>query len=104
MSRSPWCRTCLGPVFLATLLLAACSPPRATAPSSTLWLAGHPLPAFDPDGPPDALREALERHLSRGLVEVDSAGRVRAALADSIGCTAEIGRASCRERGWSAVG
>jgi hypothetical protein len=38
-------------------------------------------------GPPDALRQALERQLSRGLVELDSAGVVRAALADSFGCS-----------------
>jgi len=71
----------------SALLPCGCSAPRAPARVVTLWLAGHPLPAFDPDGPPDALRQALERQLSRGLVEVDSAGEVQPALADSLGCS-----------------
>src|SRR5262249_18275063 len=54
---------------------------------SAFWLAGHPMPAFDPDGPPDALRIALERQLSRGLVEFDTTGSVRPVLTDSIGCS-----------------
>src|SRR6185503_15174338 len=88
---SPWRRAlhplALAVLALASLPLAGCSPKRAPAHTATLWLAGHPLPAFDPDGPPDALRQALERQLSRGLVELDSAGVVRAALADSFGCS-----------------
>ena len=69
--------------------LAACSGPPPRQRTTTRWLAGHAMPAFDPDGPPDALREALERQLSRGLVERDAAGRVRAALADSFGCSSD---------------
>jgi hypothetical protein len=87
MSRSAWRRFLSLLAFAPALLPGGCSSPRAPARVATLWLAGHPLPAFDPDGPPDALREALERHLSRGLVEADSAGRVRPALADSFGCS-----------------
>ena len=91
MSRSPWRRAlhplALAVLALASLPLAGCSPKRAPAHTATLWLAGHPLPAFDPDGPPDALRQALERQLSRGLVEVDSSGVARPALADSFGCS-----------------
>jgi ABC-type transport system substrate-binding protein len=87
MSRSAWRRIVLLLATPAVLLpFAACSRPHAPAHRATLWLAGHPLPAFDPDGPPDALRQALERHLARGLVELDSAGAVQSALADSIGC------------------
>src|SRR5262245_65039805 len=67
--------------------LAGCSGPKPPRRTATLWLAGHPLPAFDPDGPPDALRVALERQLSRGLLERDGEGRVRMGLADSVGCS-----------------
>jgi ABC-type transport system substrate-binding protein len=87
MSRSAWRRVLLLLALASLPPLAGCAPRHAPARTSTLWLAGHPLPAFDPDGPPDALRQALERHLARGLVELDSAGVVRPALADSIGCT-----------------
>lgn len=40
------------------------------------WAAGPAEPAFDPEGPPDPLRWALERLLTRGLVVEDSAGRI----------------------------
>lgn len=49
------------------------------------WAAGCAEPAFDPDGPPHAVRWALERLLSRGLVELDSTGRVAPAAAESLG-------------------
>jgi hypothetical protein len=63
---------------------------RASTPGPTLtWYAGRARPTFDPDGPPDALRFALERHLSRGLVERDSTGAVHPALASSIECSAD---------------
>jgi len=89
MSRSAWRRASNLLAIASLLLPAGCSAPRAPAHVATLWLAGHPLPAFDPDGPPDALRVALERQLSRGLFEVDSAGRVQPALADSVGCSGD---------------
>ena len=87
MSRPSWRRALCLLALAASLPVASCSPKRTPARTATLWLAGHPLPAFDPDGPPDALRQALEHQLSRGLVERDSAGVVRAALADSFGCS-----------------
>ena len=87
MSRSAWRRLLSLLAIASALSPAGCSAPRAPARTATLWLAGHPLPAFDPDGPPDALRQALEHQLSRGLLEVDSAGRVTPALADSLGCS-----------------
>jgi ABC-type transport system substrate-binding protein len=87
MPRSAWRRASNLLAIALVLLPAGCSAPRPPARTVTLWLAGHPLPAFDPDGPRDALRVALERQLSRGLVDVDSAGRVEPVLADSIGCT-----------------
>src|SRR5215467_6198059 len=89
MSRSAWRRASSLLVIVSALLPAGCSAPRAPARVVTVWLAGHPQPAFDPDGPPDALRQALERHLSRGLVDVDSLGRVEPALADSLGCSSD---------------
>ena len=46
-------------------------------------------PAFDPDGPPDALRWALERQLSLGLTERDSSGVAQLALADSVTASAD---------------
>ena len=87
MCRPAWRRALKLLAILSALLPAGCSAPRAPARLATLWLAGHPRPAFDPDGPPDALRQVLERQLSRGLFDVDSAGRVMPALADSLGCS-----------------
>jgi ABC-type oligopeptide transport system substrate-binding subunit len=83
---APRALSCLA---LVLMLLAGCSPSHAPGRVSTFWLAGHPMPTFDPDGPPDALREALERQLSRGLVDVDTTGHVTLALADSLGCTSD---------------
>ena len=89
MSRSAWRHASSLLAIVSALLPAGCSAPRAPGRVTTLWIAGHPLPVFDPDGPPDALRQALERQLSRGLVEADSAGRVVPALADSLGCSSD---------------
>lgn len=58
-------------------------------PVTRNWVAGAVEPAFDPDGPPHALRWSLERMLSRGLVEVDSAGRVIPAAAESVTVSAD---------------
>ena len=80
----------LAPVALATLVgLAAfgCGPRAERAGATLTWYAARTLPGFDPDGPPDALRVALERHLSRGLLERDAEGRIVPGLADSIGCS-----------------
>ena len=46
------------------------------------WTVGCTEPAFDPDGPPDALRVSLERTLSRGLLERDVHGRIVGAAAE----------------------
>jgi ABC-type transport system substrate-binding protein len=75
------------PFVLFALPLGGCQHHAAPASRSADWVAGRAAPAFDPDGPPDALRWALERQLSMGLVERDSAGGIRNALADSIGCS-----------------
>ena len=70
-------------LLLLPLVLTGCGS-RAPAPVSRTWVAGCAEPAFDPDGPPHALRWSLERLLSRGLVELDSAGRVSPAAAESV--------------------
>lgn len=72
---------------LAAWSLAGCSHDAVRISRSATWVAGREAPAFDPDGPPDALRWALERQLSMGLVERDSSGGIRNALADSVGCS-----------------
>jgi len=68
-------------------VVAGCSGPAPPSVTTLTWYAGRARPAFDPDGPPDALRIALERHLSRGLLERDTTGRVVPGLADSLGCS-----------------
>jgi ABC-type transport system substrate-binding protein len=57
-------------VLVVLLCLLACGCARRVAPRATTrqWVAGRPEPAFDPGGPPDELRGALERLLARGLV------------------------------------
>ena len=54
-------------------------PARGTA---CVWVAGRPEPTFDPAGPPEPLRWALERLLARGLVETDSSGALAPAAAE----------------------
>jgi ABC-type transport system substrate-binding protein len=76
------------PVLAALLVLAGCPAPRAPR-LARVWVAGSTQPSFDPDGPPHALRWALERLLSRGLVELDSTGRVVPAAAESISVSAD---------------
>lgn len=64
-------------VGLAALALATgCARVRQPAGTRFEWVAAHPAPAFDPAGPPEPLRAALERLLSRGLVDLDPSGRV----------------------------
>ena len=75
---------------LLVLALTGCArTAKAPAPVSRLWIAGHVEPAFDPDGPPDPLRWALERALSRGLVELDSTGAPQPAAARSYAWSAD---------------
>lgn len=75
-------------VALAALLaLGGCAKRAPVGSGALTWYAGRALPAFDPDGPSDALRIALERHLSRGLVERAHDGAIVPALAESIRCS-----------------
>lgn len=66
---------------LLVLLAAGCGGPSSPRGTSCRWVAGRPEPVFDPQGPPDALRWALERLLARGLTAVDSSGTVVPAAA-----------------------
>ncbi len=67
---------------LAVLCCAGCAGRAPARGTSFVWIAGRPQPAFDPGGPPDALRWSIERLLSRGLVEEDSSGALRPAAAE----------------------
>lgn len=65
--------------FLALSLsmgLGCANRPTRHVAFATSWTAGCTEPAFDPDGPPDPVRVALERTLSRGLVERTPDGRI----------------------------
>lgn len=77
------------PRLALTLLALSLLPPAGCAPRPPVavtrtWIAGCAEPAFDPDGPPHAVRWSLERLLSRGLVELDSTGRAVPAAAESV--------------------
>jgi hypothetical protein len=54
-----------------------------------VWVVARPAPAFDPEGPPDAARWALERLLSRGLMEERRDGRVVTAAAEKMSVSAD---------------
>jgi ABC-type transport system substrate-binding protein len=84
MPAMPRIRSAIWLLALA-LLSPACSGTGHSHGAVIEWVAGHDQPAFDPDGPPDALRWALERQLSHGLTEEDSSGRIVPAAAESIG-------------------
>jgi ABC-type transport system substrate-binding protein len=71
--------------LVAALEFAAGCGPRAAMPRPhAVWVLGVDAPVFDPDGPPDARRAALERLLTRGLVEEDSTGRIVPVAAERI--------------------
>jgi ABC-type transport system substrate-binding protein len=67
----------LGALVLGGGVLGGCTrrAPRAVA-IKLRWLAGRTAPSFDPDGPADPVRRALESALSYGLYARDSAGAV----------------------------
>ncbi len=75
-ARSPRGTLALIPALALALALAGCAPAHAPAGSRFTWAVGQGSPAFDPQGPPDAVRWALERMRSRGLVERDSTGTI----------------------------
>ena len=69
--------------WVSCATLAGCAKP-AHVPTTFAWVLGGSEPSFDPHGPPDARRWALERLLTRGLLAEDSLGRVVPAAAESI--------------------
>ena len=66
---------------LAVVATSGCGG-RAARPVRVDWTMGRIAPAFDPDGPYDAARVALERLTTRALVRLDSAGAVVPDAAD----------------------
>jgi ABC-type transport system substrate-binding protein len=75
-------------VLCAALAPLGCSPPPPAA-THAYWVMGGAEPEFDPAGPPDARRWALERLLTRGLVEPDTAGVAQPAAAESVSASAD---------------
>jgi len=71
-------------VAIALILGGASCGGRPARTVTRAWWVGRAAPAFDPSGPPDALRWSLERLLTRGLVEEDGEGRIVPAAADRI--------------------
>ena len=78
-------RVVLVAVFVAGVLVGSlgCGVKHAP-PFSVTWVVGQSPPAFDPQGPPDAVRWSIERLLSRGLFDEDSSGRAVPACAESV--------------------
>ena len=70
---------------LAVLTAALCGCAKSLTPKvSVQWVVGEGNPGFDPQGPPDPVRWALERLLSRGLMTEDSTGHAVPAAAESV--------------------
>jgi ABC-type transport system substrate-binding protein len=64
--------------------LSGCGKSSSTPKVTVQWVVGESNPGFDPQGPPDPVRWALERLLSRGLMAEDSTGHVMPAAAESV--------------------
>ena len=67
---------------LAALGCSGCARRPPARGTICVWIAGRAEPAFDPGGPPEPLRWALERLLARGLVEADSSGALEPGAAE----------------------
>ena len=63
----------------ASLLVAVACAPSGPPRTTRVWIIGQSEPRFDPTGPPDPVRWAIERLLGEGLVAEDSTGRIAAA-------------------------
>ncbi len=70
-------------VAMALVALASGCGPRAPQRTTVTWLVGQSEPRFDPTGPADPVRSALERLLGQGLVAEDSTGHIVQAAARS---------------------
>jgi len=67
-------------VVAGLVAIAGCGP-RNVPPTACVWVVPGEQPEFDPAGPPEPVRWAIERLLTRGLVEEDSSGRIVPAAA-----------------------
>jgi ABC-type transport system substrate-binding protein len=75
--RVRWSRRLAALVIVSAVMsITGCTGRGAPAGTRFTWVVGQGAPAFDPAGPPDPVRWSLERLLSRGLVERDSAGTI----------------------------
>ena len=61
-------------LLLVVVAVAGCSKPPVVR-THFRWVVGRDLPAFDPLGPPDPVRDALAALLTRSLLRTDSLGR-----------------------------
>lgn len=61
-------------LLVVAVALAGCAKPPVVR-THFRWLVGRDLPAFDPLGPPDPVRDALGALLTRSLLRTDSLGR-----------------------------
>lgn len=66
------------------VLVTGCGRGAETSGSHVHWLAVGPVPAPDPGGTPDEVRWAIERLLTRGLVDEMADGRIVPMLAESV--------------------
>ena len=71
-------------LILAVTAVSCGGGSKEAPPVRVTWVVGQAMPDFDPLGPPDPVRAAIERLISRGLVEEDSTGAVVPAAAESI--------------------
>lgn len=77
-------RIAFAAVVAAIWFAAGCGPSASLPRPHAVWVLGADVPVFDPDGPLDWRRAAVERLLSRGLVEEDSTGRIVPVAAERI--------------------
>jgi ABC-type transport system substrate-binding protein len=89
MSRTVRTRRLLAILLCVAAGAAGCGGGNAHAPVVRAWVVGRPGPDFDPQGPPDPTRWAIERLLSHGLVDEDSTGRIVPAAARGIAASAD---------------
>jgi ABC-type transport system substrate-binding protein len=69
---------------LVVVVFVSCAPRHTLPKPHAFWVIGSDQPAFDPDGPPDERRWAIEHLLTRGLVEESDDGRIVLAAAESL--------------------
>lgn len=70
-------------LLVVVALVAGCSKPPVVR-THFRWVVGREMPAFDPLGPPDPVRDALGALLTRSLLRTDSLGRPVLDAADRV--------------------